>query len=193
MLYRRGKPVMMQNKTLCGLRSKIKSSIKDIEALSVSLAFENKKNKMVSENLQVERIDTCFKNEVLNPDEFQKNSISFDFFDHWTRLFDTNIDVKICDLSDITKDITVVNAIYGEGSYLKPHYHDRVEKIYVLDGSYYDEITDKTFYSGDVQIVPAFILHSQKTDYCRATITWKPAYPSKKIVNYGDINEQPKI
>jgi quercetin dioxygenase-like cupin family protein len=91
-----------------------------------------------------------------------------------------NVHQRLCSLSD-NQNMTVVNVIYNKGGYIAPHTHDRVERTYVLDGEYFDQICEKTFKKGDTQEIPANTLHASKSDYCLLTVTWQPAYKLQDI------------
>lgn len=50
--------------------------------------------------------------------------------------------------------------------YIFPHSHDYEEKIIVISGSYYDELSKKQYSESDVQIIEVGELHSIISDNC---------------------------
>lgn len=97
--------------------------------------------------------------------------------DHWTRLIRTNVDARVCSLSTKTQAMTVVNVVFGEGGYLEPHAHDRMEVVHVMDGEYVDPVTNRRYRKGDRQIIAPYQEHGIKSDYALLSITWEPPYP----------------
>jgi anti-sigma factor ChrR (cupin superfamily) len=86
----------------------------------------------------------------------------------------SGVECKLCSLDNI--DMTVVNVIFKEGGELPPHTHDRIEKIYVIDGHITDKISGKVVSAGEVYILPPNTTHHIVSDYALLTITWVPAY-----------------
>jgi quercetin dioxygenase-like cupin family protein len=86
--------------------------------------------------------------------------------------------VNVCSLN--SDAITVINVVFSEGGDLAPHSHDRVEHIYILDGTITDKITGQTYFAGSVYRIPPDQIHHIVSDYALLTVTWVPAYPGGK-------------
>lgn len=86
-----------------------------------------------------------------------------------------NVKVKLCSLD--SNNATVVNVIFGKGGYIATHSHDRIERIYVIDGSIKDLVTGVVVNEGDTYNIPPNQEHHIVSDYALLTVTWKPAYP----------------
>jgi quercetin dioxygenase-like cupin family protein len=98
------------------------------------------------------------------------------YTNRWVEYPDCNIRGRLCGFNDPEVDMTVVNIKFQPGGYIAPHSHDRVERVYVLDGEYVDTVTGTKYRQGDVQEVVPGQIHSNKSDYALIVITWQPAY-----------------
>ncbi len=94
--------------------------------------------------------------------------------DEWTKIC-PGVEVIECSLSCHCTDSTVINVRVEKGI-IEPHTHDRVKKIYVLEGEYTDTVTGKTYTEGEVQIIPPNTLHALESKRCVLIVTWRPAY-----------------
>lgn len=97
-----------------------------------------------------------------------------------------NVHQRLCSLADST-NTTVVNVIFEKDGYIPPHTHDRIERVYVLDGEYYDPVSKQVFSKGQVQSIPPNTLHACRSDYCLLTVTWQPAYTTEEILKKPEI------
>lgn len=103
------------------------------------------------------------------------------FPDEWTRVSKSNICARLCSMDERSKDSTVINVMAKPGAVIDPHKHDRVETIFVVEGSYVDSVTGKEFTEGDVETIPAGELHGLSSEEgCLLVIKWRPAFPYKE-------------
>ena len=86
-----------------------------------------------------------------------------------------NVRVRLCSLDN--NAVTVVNVVFNKGGEIDRHAHDRIEKIYVIDGSIKDLVTGVVCKEGDTYSIPPSQEHHIVSDYALLTVTWKPAYP----------------
>ena len=91
----------------------------------------------------------------------------------------TNVDIILCSLD--SNDMTVVNVKFNKGGEIPIHNHDRVEHIYVIEGSITDKLNNKTFKKGEVYEIPPHQNHHIVSDFALLVVTWTPAYESDSI------------
>ena len=100
--------------------------------------------------------------------------------DKWTNICGEGVQAIACSLNKISVETTVVNVKVMKGE-IKPHKHDRLETIFVVEGEYIDPITNTIYRANDVQVIPPHTLHALQSTFCILTVTWKPAYHTEKI------------
>lgn len=75
-----------------------------------------------------------------------------------------------------TSDMSVLNCVMGENSRIPPHYHENVETIYVVGGSYTDPVTGRIYRAGETQTIPAGSIHSLLSDHALLLMMWRPPF-----------------
>lgn len=86
----------------------------------------------------------------------------------------SNVEVILCSLD--SNEMTVINVKFNKGGELPVHSHDRVEHIYILDGTLTDLVTNTTYKKGEVFIIPPNKNHHLISDFALLVVTWTPAY-----------------
>lgn len=75
-----------------------------------------------------------------------------------------------------TDEVGVMNVVFEKGGVIPAHSHDRVEHIYVINGSIKDNCNGKTFKQGEVYRIPSEQTHEIASDFAMLVVTWTPAY-----------------
>lgn len=105
--------------------------------------------------------------------QYEKENLRTDISNNF-KTIGTNVEVILCSLD--SQDMTVVNVKYHKSGEIPPHNHDRIEHIYVIEGSITDKVNNKTFKKGEVYIIPPEQIHHIVSDYALLVVTWTPAY-----------------
>jgi mannose-6-phosphate isomerase-like protein (cupin superfamily) len=150
-------------KIIDNLYTQFDRKIKEIIVTMKTILPDSSKNIKTCKNITpdeiIHEIETCYTND-------------------WVEFYDYNIKGIICSLNKEinTNDMTIVNIKYEKNGYLPPHTHDRIETVYVISGSFFDECSDKTYNEGDSVIIQPGTIHSSRSDNCLLTVTWRPAF-----------------
>jgi anti-sigma factor ChrR (cupin superfamily) len=114
-------------------------------------------------------------NRLAHRTSIQVDDTKIDIYDDEWTVIAPGVKAMECSITGQCTDSTVVNMQVSEG-FLAPHTHDRVEKIYVLEGEYTDTVTGNIYKEGEVQIISPNTLHGLESKRCVLTVSWRPAY-----------------
>jgi len=101
--------------------------------------------------------------------------------DIWSEIPATNVHVIVCSLNTSAHDVTVVNARFEKDGHIQPHAHDRLEMVYVLEGTYRDPLRGVVLGPGGVDRIEPGVVHSSRSDDALVTVTWRPAYETEIV------------
>lgn len=91
------------------------------------------------------------------------------------------VQVNFCSLDAETNVHTILNVIMEENGQILPHYHDRVEVIFVIEGEIFDKKTGIITPENNLYIIPeGQIHHLVANKRSLLTMTWKPKYIDEK-------------
>lgn len=81
----------------------------------------------------------------------------------------------VCSLNG--EDCTVLNVIFSEGGYLRPHHHDRKEYVFVASGSIEEVVSGQVIEEGGSIKIGPNQSHGWRSNGAKLTVVFKPPYP----------------
>lgn len=87
------------------------------------------------------------------------------------------VKINFCSLDSESDKRTVINVIMDKDGYILPHFHDRVEVIFVLEGKIKDKHNNIITPENNLYVIPAGQIHHLiALERSLLTVTWKPKY-----------------